>query len=694
MERKFASLRYVEADIEARVLRFMGHNKTPECVTALAFAMDQKILYVNECLFLVFANKPGKLDLLEHFSIFDLTRVYSESETHAVLFFKSGHIDIQGPFAEKTVSFTVHYLHNILTEIETPEVDLYFFPYENLKRHKIAPLMRLKALLLYNKRKIPHGLLTFFENLLKRGDSVSFIGMPEIEKYVDFVLESLNCSNQVRELVVSSFKTRNIWTILASFFAKNNSITRLSIHGVITSEVLGLVNKIRPRKAPKLKQLSFKRAGFTSSTLDHLNRLCEALKITDVVLEKAVNYQSMQSVSDMFHNSRRMTSVTSLTLRQIRSPNMTSIIVAPLRLKKFTVSGGDLEIADVIRSISCGNFPVLEELTLTNIQAGCLIDDYAITAPLKVVIVHGLIYRRDNLCRLFKIMSRLKLYLDLSHSVLDRERWNDFFDFTDTIQEPKITGFKWENNPLSQKLFSYMRRCGDLKVLDMSGTIKSSDHFLDQIADVVQTRGIREFTMRGTRKNSLAPNSFRKIADMLVDARELEVLVADNNEIDDVSLARLAQSLVWNHSLQSLVIPNLQLACPTSWDEFLQKLLERGTPLQLQVPNQRAFATANDISSETRSHWKSLIQQIRNGNKEIPIQEPPQRRTQVPKWESVGALLDQLTKAGWPIAQPEIPKIDNIKHLDNLRQKYSARTTIAHLRRERLLSMVPAHQID
>ena len=677
MERTFGALFYVEPGVESAVSKCLGARNMENCVTALAFATEETALYVNECFFHFFKKSAAKLKVIDSFAIFDLIRVYSECETHVTLFFKKGQIDIDGPLATKVVTFTVHYLHNILTGIETPEVDLFYFPYEDLKKHKLAPVMRMKALLLYQRQKIPVELLDRFSNMLHLMPVVNLFDLPEREQYMDVLLESLSCSTRVNEIFLANTRTKEIWSILGAFFARNNTITKLSIHGTVDSSITALWTK----KPVRLKELHFKRPQFTGKTIGYLRELCDSLQITGLTIEKGLDPESVQLFSDLLHNKRKFTSLTSLTLRQLRPSNATLLLTGPLRLKRFAITGGTVELAHVIRALSAGCLEALEELILVNIPGEVIIEDCQITAPLKKVVIDAVIYSGDNLCHIFKIMSAYKVSLDLSHSVLDRERWNDCFEFMDNIPEPQITAFRWENNPLCQKLFNYLRRCANLTHLDLSGTITSSDHFLDQVVTMVETREIPQFTFCGTRKNILDCKLLRKICDLITYDTKLEHLHLRGNNIDDQTLTQLARSLVWNHTLKTLVMPNLQLSSTAPFTAFLETLLDRGTPIALTIPDFKKFLASHNVDPDTHARWKATLRRIRKGNPDTELQYPPERKIHTAKWESIGALLDQLANTGWPISQPEIPQLDNTKITEALAQKHSLKATINRLRR-------------
>ncbi|OHT15032.1 hypothetical protein TRFO_14539 [Tritrichomonas foetus] len=465
---------------------------TQICVFAEKIEKEKSIsciFMLSESSFTVFTQKA----ILKFYSIsetrscFEITRVYSEKDDEFVLFFQNNFsLKFFTSQTKHILEIIVQHVHNILADTEMPEVDLESFDYTILRHSGYSSLMRFRARV-FNENFVINNRINdiYMQFLDSKKNLLDLRIFPDVQHVTQLLLDSVNCEPMIDSIQIpNSF---SCWSELSYFFKRNTTIKSLIVSQPPDHLFPFFVQSLRNNPLNKLKQIIFVKTRFDEEQIRQLIEFLKRSKIERLGLRESINHHNSALFMNTLSEEIHATNIKSLDFDNTKSGlNLRQLFIGGSRgIEELSVQNCKIQLAEIFEFLDESS--IIKKVDMSGNRCEHLIDDkIQISESLEKIKVANILFGEDNFNRLMKVLCKFKGNVNLSRSILDRERWEHLFTSLHQSENCQISVIHWDDNPISLKFLDFLDSCVNLKKLSLSGCFGSDDLIFNDVVEFLK----------------------------------------------------------------------------------------------------------------------------------------------------------------------------------------------------------------
>lgn len=543
----------------------------------------------------------------------------------------------------------------------------------------LAALKRLRARIFCVATLMPDDLNEKFRQFLEMNTNELNMGSVPYGTFCKEVLDSINVEARITKVVFPKCEVTH-WRDIAHFLANAKEARRFETMERIDSTFLALSE---PKKwNSSITELSFACQKYSQHELSIIADLCTRENIRALEFHGGLNTKLL---SEMLRGIRE-SALKCLKLENIEFVCVMKDFEILRSFESLSLVNCQLEISELLSMMNDDGFlvkhldlsrnkfqkptakgwwfpPSVESLTMDDVETSVPVFGVFLKAALRSTTPLSLSLNHLNLSQ----EETVTLFNDIVHVPASRE-----------CDHYRITEFHWDRNCVCSSFFVLMEKCTPLNVLSLNEVFSQKSHVRDLVRFIQNTCAVQVLNLAGRHGVGMNVSALTHVIDALRTNRSITALDISWNEREDGFLARLADVLMKNRVIDTLVMCDKQLTS-RSLNAFLRSLHGRGTPLRVEVTAMERY------EQETRS----LLAAVAEGDSSIVIPSPCLKRmkhrvhsAETPPVDPLGVPFRELDEYVWELPQvTTLPRVDNRKILSDLANEFSMYNIVARMRK-------------
>lgn len=248
------------------------------------------------------------------------------------------------------------------------------------------------------------------------------------------------------------------------------------------------------------------------------------------------------------------------------------------------------------------------------------------------------------------------LSLDFSGIEMTDSQWNLFAAYDmDVNDNSTLKTFIWNNNPITPPIMAMLSKLKVLQLLSISGSL--SEQTILPFTDFIEScESITNLVICAGAKPIGAEKCITLMRG-LKNAKNVESLVLNDHLFGEEGAMALSDLLMTNKNIRSCEFENNNLKTKDIWFSFLEKLTERGPPLELQWPHEvDELFESKAIDQNDLDHLHDCWTNIQNGSEEQHQDEEGQQQLDFGNEFDAEPEQDEfIAPLDWDLQIPDVP---------------------------------------
>jgi len=655
---------------------------------------DRVVLYTNESHLYLFEAKAFSKGLTYSSmkTWFEMKKIYSPDSQSITISFDDSEYSLCQENALFILTIILQYIHNILTPLEMPEVELDTFDYSILKHSQFSALFRFRALVFCSDLPIPTDVCSQLKKFLSSNhQEIDITQIDPNGDYSQYILDSLQLEPKIKSLVIQTPMKGILWKELGAFVATNTTINSILSYEPLTNEFSDVIEGFKNNPRSKVRKFGILRAKMTRRFNKMISEMVEVRPLETLLIQNSLQGMVAIDFVVLYETDIHLQKLSSLYLDGTQGLDISHLIRVSKRIHTLSISNCGVELSLLFGFLSYELDTQVNTLIISGNKCSKTIKEtMEVPAALKCIVCANTTFKGDNLLRIMKILSQISISIDFSYATLDRLSWNRFFSQLETINGVNFTGIGWSANPISLELLDFLDQCTSLAQLKMDEIIDSSDPNFSAIIEFMSKNMIiKSLSINGSDKKYLNASTSPVLLTLIRQNKNILELSINNHRFDDTGLLLLAEALLANRRLVKLQFSLPESPGMHAIPSYFSKLVSRGAPL-----NQPWFAEEfsellkkHILKDDTIKKIKDQYEIISKGDANIEI--PPETITPV-QYEPIKKRIQQKNDSfddsvpnmeifnhkDWPIKQGLIPSPSDELFINMMKQKYNLNVLI------------------
>lgn len=614
------------------------------------------------------------------------------------------------------------HLANILIPSEYPKVlaGANFSIKNYISVPMISGISRLKANIFFDNEVNDEirSLIDSYTNFLNSGMTKLNLGLFGESHFIGYVIDSLNVVPHVTSIEFPSTKSSSShWLEFCDLIRHSRYIKKIITHEKITSD-FAQINLIQKNEISKvIESIVFGNLGLKDEEVSIISNLYKKSKFKSIKFLKART--AMCSLKLNLSSFLSNSNFKSITLDKISSINVLTTLSLFRNVEHVGITGCGIEISEAIPVIcSLDSIIHIKSINLSWNISNFLLSKTNISLPncIEEIYLDNVKFKGVTLQAILAFFecqkSPTKLSLHLNNIVLDADHYQSLFKFAQNYikrdkslrnskseqnQENPIECFNlhkiyWDSNQINKPLLQFFTKNSHLSLLSLNGTdLFYDDQVTNGIINLIKrTKSLNELNIAGNLRYQLQPEKLELILQSFAnDQRSIKRLNISMHEYRPETMNVLSDVLMANRSINYVDFTGNGILKKSVWKIFFKKLLRRGTPLELPIPQAEfcEMLKSKEITKDEIIDLLRIINALKKGNKDIKI--PPETINPAPLSNNVDDIDltddenendDIKKKFSFEITEIPVPDIDNSMINDSFEKEFGMNSLFEKLK--------------
>jgi hypothetical protein len=479
---------------------------------------DARLLILTEFNFHLYESKsfPKSVKLLHSHSWDQLKYLCCDSDLMTAHFhFSSEKVTSACSNGMDVVATVAQHLRTIFTPSEFSRdaigvTDQFLVGYEP-KKDAVVRRLRFKAFIA--KRPVPPSLE---QEILERINSYraaerdniaeSFDLTPFLPYYdqMDLILDAIMVMPEVRRLIVpASTPGSPLWPKLSKFFAANETVSLVETKEPPDHTFRNFVRELSGKRSSGIHELKFSDAEYDAEFMVQLAILFESREITVLSVTNRATASGVLTLAAMLPSCVGFQNLRELTLAGCPMVPAKALLGPLPKLRTFTADDKSLDIGEFLAQFCECADSELEELTLLGGRVASLLPQSGVfPSHLARLTIPEAVWEGDNFSRLFAIIGRASLSLNVSRANLTESQWETFDEFLLGSSAMGLTGLIFDGNRVGLGLAALLAQCEDLQALSLNACAVDVKANTGIAAAIAASTTLHHLSIQGTRRDS------------------------------------------------------------------------------------------------------------------------------------------------------------------------------------------------
>ena len=530
-------------------------------------------------------------------------------------------ISIEHPNAHILFKYFLSHLINILTKGEMPKAN---FSQQYIGRINMARafLKRFTYLKIKNNVNISQQETEKITEYItqKNLKTLDFFRNRHFLPYIDIILNSIEFQPSISGVIIPKTGKKGSWLNLAACLKTNTTLKHIFTYETMDSSFKQMVDALAQNPYSKLRKLTFAETNFTENDGIYLQKILSLNLITTLEFERAFTAQTFSKMLPLLAKSpgiNHLTSIgfsgivglnaqeifasmpwlTSISLYDSNIDISTAFAILPPNIQKIKVDGG--KAINIPQSFRLPKFLNTLQLTQVKCTARSLFNmlqaliNHVPTPPPNLNLENGSHPPQSPKGKKTPLNTGNadgkyddNFEVDFSDVIMNKEQWDEFSSLKLQVmsQDPALSIFIWDNNPISQTITNALAQLPKLRVLSASGSL--TEQTILPFCDFVgQCKALKRLELNGG-KHNLSQDCCITLMRALKNCQNIEQLLINDQLFGEQGALELAELLYINKSIKYVEFENNDMKTREAWYGFFEKVMDRGPPLEIPWPRE------------------------------------------------------------------------------------------------------------
>lgn len=452
-------------------------------------------------------------------------------------------------FGKRVYSSISYVCTHILTKPQLKQLGIQELHIKSTTKTPVAIVSRAVQKSLINFKKVDDDFFNSLKDILITRNPIFFVN--ELANYhsnFDILCDIFPLLTHVEVFKVDAqvferFKNRkgNIFDTITKHAEKFKNIYHFEIKGK-RRHLRKFFEALTTAKS-SIYGIKFENSELMSRHILKLVKFIDSVKLQTLVLRDALSPGVLPFVYENLFSSNVKESLTMIIFDTIQDLNLEVLVPHLKNIVSLGLINCNLLVEDVINSVNSK----LDKLRVLDISLNSCkrLPPSAISLPqsLYELIGKGVVWGEGCLANLVRIIGNrglTSIKIDLSEARVQYSDWQHIFSAFDTTMAYSLISFKWDYNPIDQKLCNFLMRNPVLSEVSFNGCLSSINNSVRDIANLLRnTHSIHKFYAIGSETNKIG-SLFSIIADAILASHCVDTLIISNNNILDEGLSCIA----------------------------------------------------------------------------------------------------------------------------------------------------------
>lgn len=551
--------------------------------------IEPAILILTERFFVLLTESTGPLAIQEKFPWCELTHVNLLSKLQLQINKATGGIVLQQQNANELASYIIWYLNSILLDGERPgfEGDKSFVT--DFKQIKMPYYQRFLYFLEKNKLHIESDTLKEIKEQMKKQTKMDFSKIPKIEQFSNLLLEALKINSKLTSLVLPRCRNGTIWNNLASLIKKqtNPNLVSLSVYDQVDESFTALIEAVKSSNF-KIDRFTFNNTNLRS---EHVQMILDFLQDSEVkFLELSNAYKGTFLNKFLPKAGNTLKKLKTLKLSNIENLNVQELFKNIPSIRDLRISHCNVDVSSTLCSLASttlNSFTISHSKALTSINK-----NYQLPVSLDKINCHNIQWETTSFADAWVLFLRHKpvsnsINLNMSSAIVPDNVWQAFFNGIPNLVNSRLTHLTYDNNPIRQQFFDFIKGLTNLKYLSVVGCFKSENPTLvSQFGQIIaDNTSIKTLNISGDQFGKMKEATIPFLRLLKLNTT-LESINLSSNDFGDLGLRTLQETLIENTKLNKVLFDDNNIKQPESYVRFIETMGGRGAPLYFNWPEE------------------------------------------------------------------------------------------------------------
>jgi len=611
-------------------------------------SFDHRLLECNETGTALYKGNTfsKNISLSRAFRWFSLEKVVQTKPGIIEFIYKDGSIVFRHKDAQEIVNTVLFHVFNILSPSERPIVESQSFKPEAFVPSQYAALMRFRSRL-FGLGQIPSiAFLNKFSLVLKKlVDTIDLCSFEGFEMYYDNLLFSLVADPRIRIIIYPQTSDGQGWLHISRCLTINSFIHTIHLKELMSDKFYHVMDALKKNSQSQLKHIIFQNSEINSNSLICIKEFLDIWNLTNLSFIRALKGLKPEELLSVICQSKNYKSI--LCVRFIDSSIMdfNTICLNCFNFTSLTLSNCEIEISKLFGSLVSNPLKSLITLDLSkNSFLRPIPNDFPLR-KLENFIIDDCAFTSESLISVLKSYGSLSsASLSISRALIDNREWNDFFSQIVNLYGCKLFELIWNENKVTSSFLVFISRITELRKLSLDGCFTAKNDIIADINEFIEfNEYIIDISLSAIGNKAMSSSGLFTTIGALRENRSINTIRLLNYVFDESLIFELTDILTKNRVINTIEINNFNTVDISLWRRFLSRLVMRGKPLKLIIPNEEfeSFKNQKNINENEINSFLDLLKLVSQGDSTIRIPEETEKRTNRPSTTSRFSINNQ-----------------------------------------------------
>jgi hypothetical protein len=627
------------------------------------------------------------VELSRSYLWFDVQQIKSSGPGTVTLIFKGEELTFQHDSVIRVVDAIVRHLRLIFVDLEFPMVLVDGYTIPNPPQDPLRAYYRVRARILSSGMAVPDPLDTALKLFLLSGAQILDLAEIPFGEHFLIVLEALALVPWIKRLLVPAV-SEPFWEVAGRFVTGNRYLESFATSQPI-DDSFGAFAKSVSEKCPA----QFAELGFTGAKIG----LKAIADIAQIYTKQAVSSLSISSGVEpqhlplLFQELGSPKNLRALAFDRVPDFPVKQFFARLEALHRLSLTHCDVDVPLFLKAAGRSRSFTVRELDLSGNDASRGFGTtFVFPASVEKIALNDVVFKRESFAATarFCLTAPALESLSLQNTGLPAAELERAFKNVLARTEGAtfaLHDFFWDNNSVTPSFLRVLEKCPDLDLLSLNGALTGLDQSIKLLGEYLASDpGIRELRVCGTMQRTLTSWQIAKLLEPLgIYNRTLRAIDLSHNIFDQKALDEVAELAMKNRSLKKIRFQNFGFPDVERFEDFLKKLLARGTPLEIPIPrvDLEEMEKNGGLTKEGLARVIELFSSIALGDPAaVPPPDAAGMAPPVPSYRIVmdgdgagGAAIDEFVPGPdeWAIVCDPVPPVDNTGLLAEFNEEFA-----------------------
>ncbi|EAY22858.1 hypothetical protein TVAG_076050 [Trichomonas vaginalis G3] len=533
---------------------------------------NDKILVITTPKLLIYSID---MNALNKFSWNDLTSVEFTSKS-AFLTFRSSKISFDSPNINQISGEIVDCVRSILSDEELHQKGMNPFQNYHSKPTYNSIIGRLTNYIEALENSEYGKLIEILSNIcIFRKNSLSFKALYAFKDCIPSVLNILPISHFIDTLIIESNPDFDPYANISDFITKNTTITRLAVQGPLGPKFRKFSHNFEISPSNVVTNFIFCGDNFNDADFKDISSFIVAKKISALGFINSFTKDSLNAFSSSIFKSPIVEKLKTINIYGNLPTKISNFLNQFTSLTNLVLINSDVDVCEVFKI--CSKFQLTSiDLSKNKCSSG-FSQVNSISQMLFSIKLEDVKWDDGALTGFMTFLSqncKKNLELNISDANSSANEWFNLFISLKKLKFSKIIGLTWNNNPINNFFFNFLKKNEKLSNLSLRGCFSEmeSDQITNLCSFLANNSSIQKLDVRGN-----ALRHFGKYITSVLTAIQIsskvEYLDISNNYSGDAGINQI-KYLLQVCPIKTINCDGFYPSSASNYVEFLDSVIE------------------------------------------------------------------------------------------------------------------------